>query len=58
MFAFSSLHVLVFFSQHFYFGFIVLSANLPPPVSREQLGARILAQERYEQLQVFERNLV
>lgn len=32
------------------------SANLPPPVSREQLGARILAQERYEQLQVFKRH--
>ncbi|XP_058945289.1 splicing factor 3A subunit 1-like [Pocillopora verrucosa] len=27
------------------------TANLPPPVSREQLGARILAQERYEQVQ-------
>ena len=27
-------------------------ANLPPPVSKEQLGARILAQERYEQIQV------
>ena len=35
------------------FLFSFSSANLPPPVSREQLGARILAQERYEQLQVF-----
>ncbi|XP_015757556.1 PREDICTED: splicing factor 3A subunit 1-like [Acropora digitifera] len=27
------------------------AANLPPPVSKEQLGARVLAQERYEQIQ-------
>ena len=27
-------------------------ANLPPPVTKEQLGARILAQERYEKIQV------
>ena len=38
------------------FLFSFSSANLPPPVSREQLGARILAQERYEQLQVCQRH--
>ena len=27
-------------------------ANLPPPVTLEQLGARILAQERFERMQV------
>lgn len=34
------------------YGCLFSSANLPPPVSKEQLGARILAQERYEQTQV------
>ena len=36
----------------------VPSANLPPPVSKEQLGARVLAQERYEQIQVSYLNIL
>ena len=36
----------------------VPSANLPPPVSKEQLGARVLAQERYEQIQVSYSNIL
>lgn len=30
----------------------LLSANLPPPVTKEQLGARLLQQERIEKMKV------